>query len=593
VFRRFRTKLTVLYAGFVGAGLLLMSVAVYSTVSNAAQHLVRKELESAATVFDRLWAMRSRQLQDMADVLSRDFGFREAVATNDEATIRSALANLTQRLELDVAMLVGVDGRVTASNGEPLGHAATDLLEGVAEEGPSGVLLVDGAAYHVVSAPILSPILTGWVVFGSRLDAQEMASLESLAAIQLDAAVLGREKGQAWTVPVGAMSADERAAASRLADRALAAGADLQSLSGASGPAIAVVKPLKAVNAADRFALMLRYPMAKAMAPYDTIIHTVILTALLGAGLLIVGSAALARSVTRPISELDKAAQRLREGQDATVKVESADEIGRLAESFNVMAATIREREKKLAAALDRAESANRLTNEFLANMSHEIRTPLNGVLGLTQVMAQTAKDPTQRELTAAVIESARGLEHLLCDILEAAQLRAGAAELKSAPFDLAATLQAVAEPWRVAAEDKGLAFELELAPEAHATVVGDAARLGQILNALLSNAVKFSTHGTVGLRARKAGEAFRFEVSDTGPGVDPAQKATLFAPFRQADGSATRKHGGLGLGLSVAHGFVTLMQGRLDCEHAASGGAVFIVELPLVVAAPPQRAVA
>jgi signal transduction histidine kinase len=592
MFRRLRTKLTVLYAGFLGVGLLLVSIAVFSTVWSNARHQVQKELEASATVFDRIWALRSRQLQDMADILSRDFGFREAAATYDDPTIRSALANLSQRLGLDMAMLVGVDGHITTADGRPLGHAATDILLGVGDDGPSGVLMLDGTPYQLVSAPILSPVLTGWVVFGSKLDAREMASLEQLAAIPLDGAVLGREKGQDWALPVGQMTAGEKVAAARFVEEALSGRAEPRELTGAEGPAIAVVKLLKAVNSDDRFALVLRYPMAKAMAPYRSIIDAVLLTAIVGAGLLIVGSAALARSVTQPISELDKAAQRLREGEDATVHIGSKDEIGRLAESFNMMAAEIREREKRLAAALDRAESANRLTSEFLANMSHEIRTPLNGVLGLTQVMARTAREPAQKELTAAVMESASALERLLCDILEAAQLRSGAAELRPEPFRLDTALEAAAAPWRSAAYEKGLRFDLDLDPAVETTVVGDEARLRQVLAALLGNAVKFTREGRIGLTAAPCDGGFRFEVWDTGAGVDPAHKDHLFAAFRQADGSSTRRHGGLGLGLSVAAGFVGLMGGRLDCEARPGGGSVFWLELPLSGSAP-VRAVA
>jgi signal transduction histidine kinase len=594
MFKHLRTKLTVLYAALLGVGLIVLSVVVYSAIATNAERLVRKELEASSTVFDRLWAMRARQFQDTAAVLSRDFGFREAVATNDEATVQSALANLSGRLGLDLALIVGVDGHITTADGRPLGAAAADILKGLeGENGPSGVLLIDNVPYQAVSAPILSPILTGWVVFGAKLDS-EIASLEKNSAIPLDAVVMSRRGAGAWTATTGGLDPGETAAAGGFVDDVLAGRPPPSEIASAEGPAIAVARPLESVGRQARVALMLRYPLSRAMAPYGPVINAVLVTILLAAAALVAGSWTLARSVTQPISALDEAAHRLARGEDASVEVTTGDEIGRLAVSFNTMAAEIRERERRLAAALERAESANRLTGEFLANMSHEMRTPLNGVLGLSQVLQRTSQDPAQRELVSAIIDSASGLERLLCDVLEAAQLRAGAAELRPEPFALAPALESAAAPWRTAAQEKGLGFMLDVPPAVDVVAIGDVTRLQQVLNALLGNAVKFTAEGEVGLRARAYPGGFCFEVLDTGAGIDPAQKEQMFAAFRQADGSSTRRHGGAGLGLNVALGLVELMGGVLDCAPREGGGSIFTVELPLERAAvPAAKAVA
>jgi signal transduction histidine kinase len=582
MFKHLRTKLTVLYAALLGVGLIVLSVVVYSAIATNAERLVRKELEASATVFDRLWAMRARQFQDTAAVLSRDFGFREAVATNDEATVQSALANLSGRLGLDLALIVGIDGHITTADGRRLGSAAADLIKGAeGEDGPSGVLLIDNVPYQAVSAPILSPMLTGWVVFGAKLEG-EIDSLEKYSAIPLDAAVLNRRPGANWTTTTGGFDARETQAAGLFIDEILAGRAPPSELASTEGRAIAMARPLQAVSDEAPFVLMLRYPLARAMAPYGPVINVVLVTMLITAGALVAGSWAVARGVTQPISALDEAAHNLARGEDASVDVTTGDEIGRLAVSFNTMAAEIRERERRLAGALERAESANRLTGEFLANMSHEMRTPLNGVLGLSQVLQRTSQDPANRELVNAIIASASGLERLLCDILEAAQLRAGAAELHPEPFALAPALESAVAPWRAAAHEKGLGFMLEIAPAADVIALGDVSRLKQVLNALLGNAVKFTSEGEIGLRLLDRPVGFRFEVLDTGAGVDPSQKEQMFAAFRQADGSSTRRHGGAGLGLNVALGLVELMGGTLDCAPRPGGGSVFTVDLPL-----------
>jgi EAL domain-containing protein (putative c-di-GMP-specific phosphodiesterase class I)/GGDEF domain-containing protein len=352
MFRRLRTRLTVLYAGLFGASLMLVAAAVYAAISSNAERAVRGELAASSTVFDRIWALRSQQLQDGATLLSRDFGFREAVATGDAATIRSALTNLSGRLGADLAFIVGVDGRVSAADGRPVAPALARLLGSLdGESNASGVMVVDGAPYEAISAPILSPTLTGWVVFASRLDAREMASLEQLSAIPLRAGVLHRNPQGHWIAEGSAGDGKDAAALSSFVERTLSMRGEHErslELTTPDGRAIALAKPLKSLSGGAPAALVLRYPLAQALAPYRTLMETVGAVGLLGFLLLLAGSWALARSVTRPITALDEAARRLQRGEDASVQVTTGDEIGRLATSFNTMSAEIREREKRI-----------------------------------------------------------------------------------------------------------------------------------------------------------------------------------------------------------------------------------------------------
>ena len=204
MFQHLRTKLTVLYAGLFALALMLVSLVVYASISANARTVVRGELIASGTVFDRIWALRANQLEGGATLLSRDFGFREAVASRDEATIQSALENLRVRLGIDMAFIVGVDGRVTGGDAAELKSAASQITQAVEhEDNPNGVLVIGSTPYQTIAAPILSPTLVGWVVFASRLDAPEMRSLERLSAIPLDAAVLGRGgPAKTWTAPV-------------------------------------------------------------------------------------------------------------------------------------------------------------------------------------------------------------------------------------------------------------------------------------------------------------------------------------------------------------------------------------------------------
>lgn len=344
MFQRLQTKLTVLYAGLFALALSLVAVTVYVAIAANAQRAVRQELAASGTVFDRVWALRTQRLQDGADLLSRDFGFRAAIATHDRPTVESAIANLRQRLGLDLAFTVGVDGDVTGM--DPARLDLEKLWSALdAEDGAQGVFAIDGQPYQLISAPILSPTLTGWIVFAARLDEPEMQALEKLSAIGLDAQVFDQRGGKWISADHGPVNAAlaafvGQAVRDKLGEPTL--------LRGDGADSLVLVKPIRALDKASGAALVLRYPMAQAMAPYRPLVTAVVIVGLIGAALVAAASWALSRGISKPISALDEAAQRLQRGEAVAVEVTTRDEIGRLARSFNLMADEIREREAEI-----------------------------------------------------------------------------------------------------------------------------------------------------------------------------------------------------------------------------------------------------
>ena len=346
MFHRLSTRLTVLYAALFGAVLVLVSLSVFLVIASTAERQVRGELAATGTVFDRVWSLRSERLSEGASLLSRDFGFRAAAATGDAATIESALENLRRRMGLDAAFMVDAEGRIIGAR-----IARTDqqrLLEAFQRsDDSSGVFMLGAAPYQLVSAPVLSPERIGWVVFAVRLDHREMQGLERLSAIPLSAEVLHRQSGSDWENPAAA-SELKTADVQTFINESLRARARPQILNLASGRAVALAKALPSLEPGGGAVLLLRYPLARALAPFRSLL---VIVGLLGAGGIAVvswGSWILARGVTRPITALDEAAHRLQRGEDAQVDIRSNDEIGRLAVSFNGMAAEIRERERKI-----------------------------------------------------------------------------------------------------------------------------------------------------------------------------------------------------------------------------------------------------
>ncbi|MCR5878616.1 response regulator [Phenylobacterium sp. J367] len=247
------------------------------------------------------------------------------------------------------------------------------------------------------------------------------------------------------------------------------------------------------------------------------------------------------------------------------------------------------------------AEAATRAKSDFLANMSHEIRTPLNGILGVASVLATRLDGDAEKKMVRTIVDSAEALERLLSDALDLSRVEAGKLEIRKERFDLPTIVERAAALFRPKAEEKGLVFTVVVEPQARATVTGDPLRVQQILTNLISNAVKFTSEGSVSCRVAREDDGFRFEVRDTGIGFDPSRAAELFGRFEQADGAIVEKFGGSGLGLSISRHLAELMHGTLGATATPGKGAVFTLCLPLgmpsaldmAIAAPGPDAVA
>jgi signal transduction histidine kinase/ligand-binding sensor domain-containing protein len=236
-----------------------------------------------------------------------------------------------------------------------------------------------------------------------------------------------------------------------------------------------------------------------------------------------------------------------------------------------------------------RAEAANRAKSDFLANMSHEIRTPINGIMGMTELALTTALDSEQRDYLETAQTSAEALLKIVEDIFDFSRLTENQVELEAQPFQLARCLDKIEHDFAWRAKEKSLSFTVRREAGTPEVLLGDEKRLRQILSHLVDNALKFTTEGGVSVAAVGADKPneLQFSIVDTGVGIPEDKQREIFDAFSQADTSSTRRHGGLGLGLTICSRLAALMGGKIWFE-SGPGGSTFWLSVPFVVPGEP-----
>ena len=370
-FRRFQTRVVVFVVGLLTLLSASTLVAVSVAVTRNARAQIRDELAVGGKVFDRLITARTQQLADAARLLSGDFAFKTAASSDDRATVLSVLENHQARIRADVMQLVSLDGKLLADTLHPRGAASRfplpDLIARAEQaEDASAIAVIDGRPYQMVAVPVLAPLPIAFICVGFILDDQVAKDLKALTNLQVS--FLGRGAGGGFTALASTLPGPARERLLRLLPPASAAGATTLSLSMGDGEYVTLVAGLGGTGDGETVAVLQR-SLDEALRPYRRL--QLVMLALTAAGLVlsVAGAVVIARRVTKPVLTIVQSARRVERGDyEHSVSVDSSDEIGELAGTFNTMTRGLAERDR-VRAELERVGRLKRFLSPQIAEL--------------------------------------------------------------------------------------------------------------------------------------------------------------------------------------------------------------------------------
>jgi signal transduction histidine kinase len=568
---------TLLVALSVGSAL----VATTRLVTNQSLARASTDVDAARVVFHQLLQTRATSAAALIQLVTALPVFRAHLTDmrllHDGATML-AMAD-DYRLQLRAGFCVVTDGRghPVAASGWPDDRAFPARLDeaiSVAVDGQAraDIVVSDDRLFLVVAEPArFAEEILGTMTIGFALDDAMAQELARLLHAEVSFAI-GEELGA--TSLRAAARPEFRALLARGDLLADGVGGRLHPLDGSrymsgmfplsleqSAAAPAQVVLLRDWRQTEQLLATMQWQFAQA--------GLAIFAVALGAALV------FSRRTTRPIREIARVAAEITAGKRTSrAALSGSAEIVATAAAFNEMST-------ELVSAYEGAMAASRAKSEFLANISHELRTPMNGIIGMTILALDTEPTVEQEEYLNIVKQSAESLLVIITDLLDFSQIESRKIALQTIEFSAREMMTTLVERFDGPASEKGLALRTEIDAEIPARIVGDGARLRQILDNLIGNAIKFTPAGHILIAIRRGDGSsprvrLHFSVTDTGIGIPLEKRASIFEAFTQADGSTTRRFGGTGLGLTISSALVRLMGGRLGVDSEPGTGSTF-----------------
>jgi len=514
---------------------------------------------------------------------------RDLTIARDENGLRELLIPLKSRLALDLAFISDARGAIIAGAqdfrpGDTLPPELVTRVQARAEASyviysePKG-LMIRAITPISGSTPQGAP---GYVETGSLLDNSFLTTLR--AASDSEVAIIVSGHVRVATVPLDDASVPKHSETDLLLG-------PVYSETTIKGQRYQGIFTLVQSHSAEPQELAVFLPLAS----LDNAQHEIAIAIVAGGAILAVLAFALsyrtARAMTQPLARLAGAARRIEEGDlGVPVATGSPHEIGQLEHSFGSMAGALRTRDARNEALVNDLRTANvkleelsRLKSEFIANVSHELRTPMNAIIGYTDFMLEGLNGPLNDQQTAdlsRVRTAAHNLLSIINGLLDLAKIEAGQMDVDAQRFKVSEIAAEVVDLLGERARTKGLVIRSDV-DESLPTVWADPYHVRQVLTNLAGNAVKFTNQGEVVIGATQQGNMVELVVRDTGEGIAADAQAYIFDEFRQADGSARRKHGGTGLGLAIARRLVWMNGGKIWVQSEPGAGSRFYFTIP------------
>jgi signal transduction histidine kinase len=579
---RLETRLLLFVTLVTGAAMIAMLLAANRVITTGAIEHMHEDQDAAKQAFDRLLERRGESAASQSRLITELPVFRAHLSdprlAGDDATIQALADQYRVSVGGDFLLVATADGAWRGRSNWPAATAPDWMsITGAARPAmPAGrrtlVALADGVYLVVLEPARFVDEVLGWMAIGYRVD--DDVALELAGITRADVNIVAG--GRLWS---SSLVGEPRRA---MSEAVRGGGAGQNWLDVGATRYSSRHYPLDTVGGGGASLILLIdwMPTQQLIDQLHTRLLWIGLTAFL---LAVVGATVFSRRATRPLRDVVDAAREITRGEwTRRVPVRGRAEAATMAEAFNEMTSTLTTLNVQLSAAKDHAEQASRAKDQFLANISHELRTPLNGIMGMTTLINDTELSDEQREFVTIIDSSASSLLTIVNDVLDFAKIDAGAMSLDPGPFDVRRCFEHTRRLLSPLASAKQLELVYDVDPRLPVTLIGDEMRLRQVLLNLAGNAIKFTTSGSVCVRARAtegAGDprvVLQVEVIDTGIGIAPDRQGSIFEPFVQADGSTTRRYGGTGLGLTICARLVAMMDGAISVTSSPGSGTTF-----------------
>ena len=601
-----QSKIFVLVIGLFSLVLFVTLFSIYSAARNQAEQQLQSSLQVGQKVVLNKLQLNQDYLNSSLQTITKDWALRKAIGEQqDNASLVSIIDNHADRVDADLVWLFLPDLTPLAQSGLAVSEQiAPEKIKALRKQ--SGIRLMSFQNKHYLMAlePVRAPRIIGWLLIGQEISIEKLEEFAELTGLFVSLA--HTEQEQIKNI-LSYSEYAQRLQQELVFDNLRAPMEPVSSVNTIvfSDATLAILSvPISQSPSSDYFIFM--YENADAvLAPLNAFIYEVIPYFLLGIVLATLGSFAIARGITRPVSKLLSLVKYVAGGHyDAKIDIEQKGELGELAVEFGNMQQAVMQRERKITlqseelakasqakyeAAIAKqekqiAEAATKAKSQFLANMSHEIRTPLNSIIGYSEILDDTALSETQKHDASRTINvCGKHLLSIVNNVLDVSKIEANKVELEWLNTELLDLLDEISAIVSQAADKKHIEYTTELTLPLPKQFSTDPTRLKQTLVNLCNNAIKFTEEGKVTLVVSIPEEGqLLFAVKDTGIGMTEAQQDKLFGAFSQADQSTTRQHGGTGLGLFISKEFTELMGGSIKVQSQLGQGSVFSVQLPL-----------